>query len=236
MVSISSGQICTIVIYSPAHLIGAPCVLHFLHYAWLSTQAPADGSCPDPAVISPGRTGAVCRSPLPRRPAYFDRHLIRQGIYKIIVPQYPAVSQALPFLPGLYGEAGHIQKNCVSVPCWSQKSGYKATIFLYIPWYAGKKLFFCSQGLRAGYREVIFLYIPRPLSGTENSVYVHGKTDIFYNVPEIRIHPDFRLWAMTSPDLFGAGYKTKGISVVKVVNHSLSLPFDMCVIKRIFII
>ncbi len=53
---------------------------------------------------------------LPRRSACFDHYLIRQGIYKIIVPQYPAVSQALPFWPGLYGEAGHIQKNCVSGP------------------------------------------------------------------------------------------------------------------------
>ena len=39
----------------------------------------------------------------PRGSAYFDHPLIRQGIYKIIVPQYPAVSQVLPFMPSLDG-------------------------------------------------------------------------------------------------------------------------------------
>ena len=40
--------------------------------------------------------------PLPRS-AYFDHPLIWQGIYKIIVPQYPAASQVHPFLHSLYG-------------------------------------------------------------------------------------------------------------------------------------
>ena len=52
----------TIVTYSPAHLIHTPCALHFLYCASLSTHAPADGSCPNPAALSLGRAVAACRS------------------------------------------------------------------------------------------------------------------------------------------------------------------------------
>ena len=55
------------------------------------------------ALASPAQVGtAEPLLPLPRS-AYFDHPLIWQGIYKIIVPQYPAASQVHPFLHSLYG-------------------------------------------------------------------------------------------------------------------------------------
>ena len=162
----------------------------FLHSAGLSTHELADGSCPIPAAISSGRTVAVCC----RHPAQidFDHHLIRQGIYKIIVPQYPAVSQILPFCSVYMVKQGIYRKIVCQYPADCKKGDMERQFFCIYPDMRKKNCFSPPWGLRAGYWGAIFLYIPRPLSGTKYSAYVREKKVISGNTHEKRIHQNFR--------------------------------------------